>query len=122
MRVCPHCGFSDNFLWENCRFKRDLQVMRIEDFKIAYPSLLTRIDNEKYLRDGQFVYHKTGKYVLRKEPMDFNQPFWEMFEAKGRKLNDMAHFYNRRRDKKQSHLFSEGFFAEKSSATARKTP
>ena len=110
MRVCPKCGYSDNPLWENCRFKRDLQVMRIEDFKCHYPDLAKRIEEEPYVQDGQFVYHKTGKfYVLRKEPMDFNQPFWENFEAKGRKrkLRDMAHFYNARRLKIQSRLLEE---------------
>lgn len=110
MRVCPECGFSDNLLWENCRFKRDLQLMRIEDFKQEYPHLAERIEQEKYPRDGQFVYHKTTKYVLRKEPADFDQPFWEMFEAHKDSKEDMAHYYNRlRREKKlQTKLLQRG--------------
>ena len=109
MRVCPECGYSDNPLWENCRFKRDLQIMRIEDFKQNYPELAEKVEREKYLRDGQFVYHKTSKYVLRKEPMDFNQPFWEMFEAHKDAKRDMAHYYNRlRRERKfQTKLVHE---------------
>jgi hypothetical protein len=75
--------------------------MQIEDFKKEYPALAQRIDQEKYVRDGQFVYHKSGvRYVLRKEPSNPNQPFWENFEAhreRKTKHPDMAHFYNKQR-------------------------
>jgi len=112
LRVCSKCGYSDNLLWENCRFKRDLQIMQIEDFNREYPQLAERILTEKYLRDGQFLYHKTGKYVLRKEPADWNQPFWEHFEAHRqvkRKKPDMAHFHNKVRStaKVQTRLIEE---------------
>ena len=81
--------------------------MQIADFKKEHPNLAERIETERFLRDGQFVYHKTGLYVLRKEPADFNQPFWEHFEAhrqvKTRKP-DMAHFFNKQRNAKQKRL------------------
>ena len=105
MRVCSKCGHSDNLLWENDRFKRDLQVMQLEDFKREYPLLAERIEKEPYLRDGQFLYHLSkGRYVLRKEPADWNQPFWENFEAHRQvktKRPDMAHFHNRLRQEKK---------------------
>jgi len=83
--------------------------MRIEDFKLTYPHLAEKIDNEQYVRDGQFLYHKTSKYVLRKEPADWNQPFSENFERKGRELKDMATYYaNAKRSmKNQTKLFEE---------------
>lgn len=101
MRVCPKCGFQDSPNWENCRFKRDLMVMRLETFKKEYPHLAKRIEEEKYVRDGQFVYHKTKLYVLRKEPADFNQPFWELFEAHKKAPRDMAHYYNKKRSERK---------------------
>jgi len=78
--------------------------MRIEDFKSAYPHLAQIIEEDKYVQDKQFVYHKTTKYVLRKEPADFNQPFWEHFEAHKDAKRDMAHYYNALRSKKQTKL------------------
>lgn len=107
MRVCPECGYSDNLLWENCRFKRDLQIMQLEDFKREYPEIADLLEKDNYLRHGSFLYHKTGKYVLRKEPADWNQPFWEHFEAHRQvktKRPDMAHYYNRKRSKLQTKL------------------
>jgi len=90
MRVCPKCGFSDNLLWRNCLYKRDLVYMHIDDFKIEYSALFERVMNEKFVVDGQFVYHKTRVYVLRKEPAEVGQPFGENFE-----LHDV-HSPNRR--------------------------
>ncbi len=58
-----------------------------------------------YVREGQFLYHKTGNYVLRKEPADWNQPFWEHFEAHRQvktERPDMAHYYNRQRSEKKT--------------------
>jgi hypothetical protein len=118
MRVCPKCGYSDNPLWENCRFKRDLQLMRVEDFKKSYPHLAERIESEKYVRDGQFLYHKTTMYVLRKEPVDWGQPFWEHFQAHAKESGlvgqSVAAYYNRQKSKSQRRLFSGGFSTEKS--------
>jgi len=106
MRVCPKCGYEDNYLWENCRFKRDLQLMRIEDFIKQFPHLSERIKKERYVRDGQFLYHKTSLYVLRKEPADWNQPFAENFERKGREMVCMANYHaeKRRAMKTQTRL------------------
>ena len=57
--------------------------MRIEDFQKEYPDAweLLQTSKEKYVPYGRFLYHKTKLYVLRKEPADWNQPFWEHFEA-----------------------------------------
>ena len=109
MRVCPKCGHSDNPLWRNCIFSRDHQFMRIEDFKEAYPHLAEKIETHKYVRDGQFLYHKGTKYVLRKEPVSWNVPFWEQFERQGRKFKDMASHYNalKKNAKFQKRLFEE---------------
>jgi len=97
MRICPECGYEDNPLWENDRFKRDLQVMRLEDFKRQYPHLAQRIENEDYVQEGQFVYHKTSQYVLRKEPFEDDEPFWQNFEAHRNRRKEVVDYYNRER-------------------------
>jgi len=101
MKVCPNCGQHDNSLWENCRFKRDLDLMRIEDFKAQFPELACRIEKEDYLRVTTkfhiIVYHRSGKYVLRKELFDEKQPFWENFEAHHKRKTPISDWGNRRK-------------------------
>ncbi len=100
MRVCPRCGFSDNLLWRNCLYKRDLVYMHIDDFKKEYPQLFEGVSKEKYVVDGQFVYHKTRVYVLRKEPAEIGQPFGETFELHDvRSPNRQFSKYGHRRQK-----------------------
>ena len=65
--------------------------------KIKFDPDYFQIDKEKYLRDGQFLYHKTSKYVLRKEPGSWSQPFAENFERKGREMLCMANYHAEKR-------------------------
>ena len=101
MKVCTLCGNKDNPLWENCRFKRDLDLMRIEDFKKEYPEFAERIDKEKYVRVPTkfhtIIYHKSGKYVLRKEIFHEKEPFWQSFEAHHKRKTPISDWGNKRK-------------------------
>jgi len=70
--------------------------MHIDDFKREYPELFSKVMKEKFVIDGQFVYHKTRLYVLRKEPADIRQPFGENYElhdvkSPNRHFSDYGH-------------------------------
>lgn len=101
MRVCPKCGFSDDPLWRHDFFKRDLVYMHKDDFKNNYPELYAKLEREKYVIEGQFVYHKSKNYVRRKEPANINQPFDENYETIPTARGHCSDWGNRRiREKK----------------------
>jgi hypothetical protein len=75
MRVCPKCGYEDNYLWRHA-LEFGMAYMPFSDFKIAFPDVAQKVSVEKYVEDRPFVYHLTRGMNVQRQALIDNPQYW----------------------------------------------
>lgn len=77
--MCPKCGFKDPPEWKHVRFSYWIDTCSLENFKILYPILSTKLTKPgAEIEDENYVYRLVlkGGWVKRKAKIDFVLTGW----------------------------------------------
>jgi len=59
MRECPKCGFLDPPYWHRHRWRIDVDITHLDDFKMLYPEMGKQFD-----KGHEIVTDKTSAYII----------------------------------------------------------
>jgi len=80
MRVCPECGYVDNYAWRVRSWDTDDCYTTLESFREFAPRLCDLLENgQKEVVDKYYIYRLSGKgksFVTRRALIDFKTHGW----------------------------------------------